>query len=158
MQSSQTDYRILTKPVRGAIYLSRWKMTLFQQEILTLDSRKISERLDEFRNMQDGWLDGDGIAPSHAGLDWLNSSFERHFPMDLPLPYIFPTPEDGIEAEWSMGRYSVIFEIDLDSRQGDWLRFDKQSDQEDARLLDLDDEGKWEWVVSEIRRLVELAE
>ena len=31
---------ILTKPVRGAIYLSRWKMTLSQQEVLTLDSRE----------------------------------------------------------------------------------------------------------------------
>ena len=125
-------------------------MTLSQQEVLTLDSRKISARLDELRDMQDGWLDGAGVAPSHTGLDWLNSSFERHFPMDLPLPYIFPTPEGGIEAEWSIGRYSVMFEIDLDSRQGDWLRFDKQSDEEDARPLDLDDSGKWEWMVSEI--------
>ena len=125
-------------------------MTLSQQEVLTLDSRKISARLDELRDMQDGWLNGAGVAPSHAGLDWLNSSFERHFPMDLPLPYIFPTPEGGIEAEWSIGRYSVMFEIDLDSRQGDWLRFDKQSDEEDAFLLDLDDSGKWEWMVSEI--------
>ena len=133
-------------------------MTLSQQEVLTLDSQKISERLDELRNMQDGWLDGDGVAPSHAGLDWLNSSFERYLPMNLPLPYMFPTPEGGIEAEWSIGRYSVMFEIDLDSRQGDWLRFDKQSDEEDARLLDLDDDDRWAWVVSEIRRLAELAE
>ena len=158
MQSSQTGYRILTKPVRGAIHLSRWKMTLSQQEVLALDSRKISARLDELWNMQDGWLNSDGVAPSQDGLDWLNSSFECHFPMGLPLPYIFPTPEGGIEAEWSIGRYSVMFEIDMDSKQGDWLRFDKQSDEEDARLLDMGGSGKWEWVVSEIRHLVELAE
>ena len=63
-----------------------------------------------------------------------------------------------MEAEWSIGSHSVIFEIDLDSRQGDWLRFDKQSDEEDAHLLDLDDSGKWEWLVSEIYRLVKLTE
>ena len=133
-------------------------MTLSEQKVLTLDSRDISARLEELRDMKDGWLDGDGNAPSRVGIDWLASSIERHFPADLPSPYIFPTPEGGVEAEWSIGRYSVIFEVDLDSRQGDWLRFDKQSDDEDARLLDLDDSDKWEWVVSEIRRLVELAE
>ena len=133
-------------------------MTLSEQEVLTLDSRDISTRLEELRDMEDGWLNGDGVAPSHAGLDWLDSSFERHFPMGLPLPHIFPTPEGGVEAEWSIGRHSVIFEVDLDSRQGDWLRFDKQSDDEDARLLDLDDAGEWKWLVSEIHRLVELAE
>ncbi len=133
-------------------------MTLSEHQVLALDSRDISARLDELRNMQDGWLDGDGSAPGHVGLDWLASSFERHFPSDLPLPYIFPTPEGGVEAEWSIGRHSVIFEIDLDSRQGDWLRFDKQSDEEDARVLDLDDGGKWEWLAFEIRRLTELDE
>lgn len=141
------------------LYICRGeRVTLSEDQVLTLDSRDISARLDELRNMKDGWLDGDGCAPGHAALDWLASSFERHFPGDLPLPYMFPTPEGGVEAEWSIGRHSVIFEIDLDSRQGDWLRFDKQSNEEDAHLLDLDDSVKWEWLVSEIRRLVKLAE
>ena len=127
-------------------------MTISEHETITLVPLDISARLEELRKMKDGWLDGDGDAPSNGGLDWLASSFERHFPADLPSPYIFPTPEGGVEAEWSIGRHSVIFEVDLDSRQGDWLRFDKQSDEEDARLLDLDDAGEWKWLVSEIRR------
>ena len=133
-------------------------MTLSERRVVALGSLSVPDRLDELRDMKEGWLDGDGAAPSHAGLDWLASSFERYFPRDLPLPHIFPTPEGGVEAEWSIGRHSVIFEIDLDSRQGDWLRFDKLSDEEDSHLLDLDDSDKWEWLVSEIRRLDELAE
>ena len=133
-------------------------MTLSEHRVVVLNSLSVSDRLDEIRNMKDGWLDGDGAAPCHAGLDWLASCFERHFPRHLPLPYIFPTPEGGVEAEWSIGRHSVIFEIDLESRQGDWLRFDKQSDEEDSHLLDLADNSRWEWLTSEIRRLVELSE
>ena len=133
-------------------------MTLSEHRVVALNSLSVPDRLDELRNMEDGWLDGGGAAPCHAGLDWLASSFERHFPRDLPLPYIFPTPEGGVETEWSIGRHSVILEVDLDSRQGDWLRFDKQSDEEDAHLLDLADSSRWEWLTSEIRRLVELSE
>ena len=133
-------------------------MTLSEHRIVALDPLSIPDRLGELRNMKDGWLDGDGTAPRHAGLDWLASSFERYFPIDLPLPYIFPTPEGGVEAEWSIGRHSVIFEIDLESRQGDWLHFDKQSDEEDAQSLNLDDNSRWAWLTSEIRRLVELSE
>ncbi len=128
------------------------------EKVDLLDPLDIPARLDEFRNINNGWINGGGFSPNHNELDWLSARFERYFPDDLPLPYIFPTPEGNIEVEWSIGRCSIIFEIDLDSRQGDWLRFDKQSDEEDARFLDLDDDGKWKWVVSEIRRLVELAE
>ena len=133
-------------------------MALSENRTLTLDSRDITARLDEFRSIEDGWLNGEGFSPSQVGLDWLSENFELHFPQELPQPYIFPTPEGGIEAEWSIGEYSVIFEVNLDSRQGEWLRFDKQTDEEDAHLLDLDDSDKWEWLGSEIRRLVELSE
>ena len=126
-------------------------MTLSERRVVALGSLSVPDRLDELRDMKEGWLDGDGAAPGHAGLDWLASNFERYFPGDLPLPYIFPTPEGGVEAEWSIGKHSVTFEIDLESRQGDWLRFDERSDEEDSHLLDLDDSDKWEWLVSEIR-------
>ena len=67
----------------------------------------VTARLDEFREIQDGWADGMqsaenwgngyGKAPDHAGLDWLAGSFERHFPDDLPLPYTCPPPEGGVQ-------------------------------------------------------------
>lgn len=30
----------------------------------------ILPRLDEFRALEDGWLEGHGVAPSPTGLDW----------------------------------------------------------------------------------------
>ncbi len=123
-----------------------------------LDPLDVPARLDEFRNMHNGWLEGGGIAPAHTGLDWLSVSFERNFPDDLPLPNVFPTPKGGIETEWSLGTHSVIFGIDLATHQGDWLQFDRrQSDDEHSTELDLNKDDDWEWISSEIRRLSEIA-
>ncbi len=102
--------------------------------------------------MEDGWLEGEGVVPSMDCLDWLAATFDRHFPGDLPLPYLYPTPEGGVEAEWSLGSQSIIFEIDLATHRGDWLCFDKQSDSEDTRSPLGTDVGYrnfgrvWEWL------------
>ena len=123
-----------------------------------LDALDVPARLDEFRNMQDGWLEGKGVAPAHTELDWLADIFERNFPDDLPLPNVFPSPEGGIEAEWSLGSQSVIFEIDLNNHRGDWLQFDKQQpDDESSLAVNLDNDSDWEWMSSEIRRAADAA-
>ena len=124
--------------------------------VARLDPLNVPARLDEFRDMKDGWLEGDGRAPDHAGLDWLSSSFERHYPRGAPLPHVYPTSEGGVEMEWSFGSQSVILEIDLEKRLGDWLSFDKESDKEDSYELVMSDCTAWERIAAEIRRLSEL--
>ncbi len=126
--------------------------------ITRLNPLDVPARLDEFRHLKDGWLEGDGRAPDHAGLDWLSDSFERHYPEDIPLPHTYPTPEGGVEMEWSFGSQSVILEIDLEKRHGDWLRFDKESDEEDSFELAMHDDAAWDRIVAEVRRLSELHE
>ena len=124
--------------------------------ISRLDPLDVPARLDEFRNMRNGWLEGTGKAPDHAGLDWLSATFERHYPKGVPLPHTYPTPEGGVEMEWSFGSQTVILEIDLEKRHGDWLRFDKESDEEDNNILALSGSSAgWERIAAEIRRLSE---
>ena len=94
------------------------------------------------------------MAPSFAGLDWLSARFERHYPNDLPLPQVYPMPEGGIEAEWSLGAHGVIFEIDLDNHRGNWLQFAKESDDDErSETLNLDEAAAWQSFAGEIRRL-----
>ena len=126
------------------------------EQVTQLDPLDVPARLDELRAIEDGWMDGTGKAPRIAELDWLSASFESHFPDDLPLPHVYPTPEGGIEAEWSLGAISIIFGLDLNTHQGNWLRFDKESDEEDPQTLNLDDSSAWEWLTSEIRRMAEV--
>ena len=117
--------------------------------------------LDEFRSMQDGWHEGDGKAPSHSGLDWLSDAFRRGYHADLPLPYTYPTFEGGVQCEWTIGQFYIEIEIDLDTRKGDWIRFDENSDFsvfEDEEILNLDDPSAWTWMAAKIRDTLERAE
>jgi len=126
------------------------------EQVTSLDPLDVPARLDELRNMQDGWLDGVGKAPSHQGLDWLSASFQRNFPDELPLPHLYPTPEGGIEAEWSLGTHSVILEFHLDTHRGDWLQSSKKSeDEEYSRSLDLDKMETWHWLAKAISTCIQ---
>ena len=128
----------------------------------------VPARLDEFRDMQDGWADGMqhpsdwgsgyGKAPNHEGLDWLADKFTSEYPDDLPLPHTYPTPEGGIRMEWNKDNNAVIFEIDLESRSAYWLWFDEGSDADDERHLNLNDMKTWEWLAAEIRHKLESKE
>lgn len=143
VESVARDYGLLPDTVRDAC---RW---VEMNEMLN-----VKARLDELRGMSDGWLDGYGNAPSPAGLDWLSSAFERHYPDDLPAPSLFPNPEGGIEAEWRLGDHRVILSIDIDAHRGEWLRFSMTDDSDqDERRLNLDDSDLWGFIIGEITHL-----
>lgn len=121
------------------------------QHVISPRPRDVPARLDEFRDMQDGWYESWGIAPKREGLDWLSTAFERYYPDDVPLPYTYPNPEGSVRMEWSAGNNAVILEINLDAHSAEWLWFDRDSDDEFERTLDMDESADWQWLASEIR-------
>ena len=42
----------------------------------------VPARLEEFKEVEDGWLDGEGIVASHDGLDWLMGAVKTIFPAE----------------------------------------------------------------------------
>lgn len=123
------------------------------EHISILDPRDVPSRLDEFRRLRNGWLDGKGRAPTDDGLDWLAHAFEQHFPDDLPLPFLYPTAEGGIQAEWSLDPYEVTLEIDLDRHHGEWHFLSMLTGAPETRDLDLDDPNSWEWLAEQLRQV-----
>ena len=121
------------------------------EEITALDPLDVPARLDEFRALRDGWLEGEGRALSSEGLDWLTTQFEQYYPADLPLPYLYPTPEGSVRAEWSEEANAVVLETDLDNHSASWLWFDRGSNADHERELNLDDAEDWSWWVNEVR-------
>ena len=122
-------------------------------QINILDPLDVPARLDEFRDMKDGWLDGDGIAPAHGGLDWLAESFERWYPDDAPLPFTYPTSSGGVQFEWSAGGQEISLEVDLRTRQSVWHRLDIAALSDDERELNLEAAENWKWIGAQIVRL-----
>ena len=119
-------------------------------DVIVLDPLDVADRLDEFRALQDGWLEEGASAPNHDGLDWLANVFDRHFPPGRVLPHTFPTYDGGVRMEWSHENHRFILEINLEGRSGEWLWFDRMSDQGNETQLNLDEGASWEWVASEI--------
>ena len=74
---------------------------------------RVETRLNELAQLQDGWLDGKGRALDCAGIKDLAEAFDKYFGPDLPLPRLYPTPEGGIQSEWTLGGWEVSLEIDL---------------------------------------------
>jgi|APLak6261658528_1056013.scaffolds.fasta_scaffold01899_2 hypothetical protein len=93
------------------------------EHITLLDSLDVESRLEELAELQDGWLDGKGIAPNRENLFWLSNEFDAKFNPALLLPYLYPTAEGGVQAEWSLGDWEVSLEINLDSKSAEWQAF-----------------------------------
>lgn len=114
-------------------------------------SLDVSTQLDEMRSLQNGWLEGEGLAPPKMGLTWLTGVFDQHFPVILPLPYLYPTPTGGVQAEWSFGPNEVTFEVNLDTHSGEWHEFNLETDESYECVLDCNNSGDWGWLVSRIK-------
>ena len=122
------------------------------EHLTILEALDVSARLDDLRTLQQGWCEGAGKAPSSAGLDWLGESFNSRYPEELPLPHLYPTPEGGIQAEWSFPAADISVDIDIEERVGHWHVLNLQSDAEETRKLSLAQDDQWIWMIEQIRQ------
>ena len=123
------------------------------EHITPLDPLDVAARVDELRSLRDGWLDRQGRAPSKSGLDWLTSMFDQRFQDDLALPHLYPTPEGGVQAEWSFHPHDIGLNIDLDTHRGEWYRLNLETDEDETHILDLNDDAAWDWLANSLREL-----
>jgi hypothetical protein len=121
------------------------------------DSLDIHDQLDELRNLADGWLNGDGIALKKDGLDWLAQSFDRYYPTELPLPYIFPTAEGGVQAEWFIPKFAVSIEINIEKHNGEFLLMNHETGKDIFINLNLDTLEDWNWLVNQLHTIAGVA-
>lgn len=79
------------------------------EELATLD-----HRFAELAALHAGWLDGEGAPPDGVVLDRARRVLAELLNFDVPRPRVFPTPEGGIQAEWTVAGHeiSVTFEPD----------------------------------------------
>ncbi|HBC60612.1 MAG TPA: hypothetical protein DC058_05255 [Planctomycetaceae bacterium] len=123
--------------------------------ITLIDPLDITARVDELRQLKNGWFDGLGREFDPAQLDWVAQQFTNKYPAGLPLPYLFPTPEGCILAEWQPGRYSVSLEINLQTRCADWHLLDLISLADESDHFNLDSEDGWQAFVQRLLQAVE---
>ena len=123
------------------------------EHLSVLDPLDFGAQLDELRLLQDGWLDGDGKAPSSDGLEWLNEAFECNYPDEIPLPHLYPTETGGVQAEWSLKPNEISLDLNLETHVGEWHALNLTSDDISERTLNFDDDADWRWLVNRIRNM-----
>lgn len=123
------------------------------EHVSLLDPLDVLARLDAFRTLKDGWLEGQGFALSHAGIDWFSRMFSQAYPDHLPLPYTYPTPDGGIRLEWALNHIESSLEVDLTTRSAYWHELDVNSDAEHERHLLLEQIDDWRWIAQRIEQL-----
>ena len=145
-------YRIVLRGVGRTSRTGRLERVDSIEHMSVLDPLDVGARLDELHVLKDGWLDGLGCAPSAEGLDWLESWFEINIPDDLPLPYLFPTEDGGVRAEWSLKSIETSAEIDLENKTAEWHELDLATDNEESRDLVLTNADDCKWLADQIRK------
>ena len=123
------------------------------ERIEVLDPLDITARVDELKLLSTGWFDGEGQALSTTGLDWLVECFGKSYPDDLPLPYLYPTPDGGVLVEWSFKPHEASLEIDLATKQGEWHSLNLDNDLEDSASFKLENPNQWQQFVDKLRQL-----
>lgn len=72
------------------------------------------KRIDEFIHYDDGWFDGKGYRFNKNDLqsakDWLSNILSKGI---IPAPFIYPSPDKILEAEWSFGFWEIICSFDF---------------------------------------------
>jgi hypothetical protein len=74
----------------------------------------LDSRLADLAALSSGWLDGEGVPPTHAALRKADSMLAELLTLGAPRPRLYPTLEGGVEAEWTAGKHeiSITFEPD----------------------------------------------
>ena len=114
------------------------------EHVSQLDPLDVEMRLDELHNLRDGWLNGMGVAIDAVWSKALAKQFEEFFDSELALPHLYPVPEGGILAEWTLGDWSVSLEIQMPSHRAQYQALNLVSNECVEFEIDLR-QGATEW-------------
>jgi hypothetical protein len=123
------------------------------EHVTPLDPLDVTLRLEQIAALKDGWLDGKGIAPDKEKLSWLSNQFDVHFDGNLPLPYLYPTTEGGIQAEWSLNGKEVSLEIDFTHLLAEYQALNLNDDACVEFTFSLADQYGWNQLNEALRQL-----
>jgi len=130
--------------VKGVATYDSWDKL---QKVISVESLEVqpdyqlSARFDALLALAEGWMDGKGIAPDPRKLAQVAERMIGHYPEQLSLPAIAPTPEGNLLLEWDApGEPSV--DLHLDSMRAAFHAF-QPDETEIAHEMLLTTEESW---------------
>jgi len=78
----------------------------------------VGDQIDSLRSLPDRWFDDDSREFHPGALKWLGQLLgEVQAAFGLPTPYVYPTPDGQVRAEWPGTEWEVIVQVDLQKRE-----------------------------------------
>lgn len=110
---------------------------------------KFKANLLRVRSLQDGWLDGEGKAPTVELLDWFEGWFlslwEKHNLGECPD--VFPEFKGGLVLEWFYPQFQPSLSIEPNHQSASFHFIDSSSPDGYCEVdIDLTDPADMEWV------------
>jgi hypothetical protein len=146
VESALSAYPVLRVQRRGVVKKDRqdhFKSLETVEHMTQLDPLDVESRLEELAELNPGWLDGKGLALDRNSLQMLARDFENCFDPTLPLPYLYPTAEGGVQAEWSINQWEISLEIDLRQRSAQYQALFLPDQHTEEALFNLADQADW---------------
>ena len=75
-------------------------------------TQPFESRLEEIRATPAGWHDDENPAPSAAANDAMRRFLADASMQPVPLPHLYPLPNGGIAAEWTVAAWEASAEVD----------------------------------------------
>lgn len=91
------------------------RFTAVDQTSLASDAPSIELQFARLGDLKPGWFDQESPAIDRLLLRNIQELLSKLMvDMDIPTPYLYPTPQGGIRAEWSAGDEEISLEASLD--------------------------------------------
>ena len=114
---------------------------------------QIDRRLAELAKLNDGWFDGKGKAFSASRLQQLGTLFRDNYTLEI-VPYLYPTPDNTIQAEWDIREWRVSLEIDMETFNGEYYSLNMRTDAEHSHEFTLEHPEQWQMLCEALKALV----
>jgi hypothetical protein len=103
----------------------------------------VDEQVASLRVLPEGWFDGEGRSFDELGLAWtaklLHGIVEG---VELATPFVYPTPEGRVRAEWSRASWEISAELDPESKTAEVRAVRLDADEMHERSFALTDPGQ----------------
>lgn len=125
--------------------------------VTILNRMDVPTQLEELSYLDNGWMNGDGLAFSKEDLVWLTNQFDNYIPQDFLLPYTFPLVDAGVQLEWINNEHDVTLDIDLKSKQAYYHYYNNQTEGESDEDFDLSAVEGWNKLVETLSQYFKVA-
>jgi hypothetical protein len=114
----------------------------------------VAARLQELSLLEDGWLNGEGLAPKKQDLQWFATNFENFYHPTLPLPFLYPTITGGVQAEWAGDGYDVSLTVELPAKKAFYQYLDHTNNRVEEMALDLAKGVDWQLLNTKLQTIL----